>query len=362
MNHNHFYIVPLTLLLVALPVASYGQEAPKPEAPSKPAGYSQRLRAQPPTTEANADEVVARAVEAARKPDFKGYNDTNAEGLVTEYPLVTLKRLKPYTSDASQGVRTLIINAAGMALSDEEAVDVQADALSLLIQVALVPNKPGQGVSQTSALADLHARLFAARREKREVMRQKVDMAALKAALVSYLDRSYADSAALMLTLFASDATLKPFVDKIAVREDYSTSALVLQSAWGAGNAIGALQQRLELGDPADLKFLAQNILAINEPSVLRALWKQLDNKKEIGEHPVGNPNGDWKMVHPRVCDFVLAAFRWKFDGDPDGWTFSRFPIVATDAELDKDKARYHDIIAALPQIGEQVGNAFEPF
>ena len=367
MYQKRLHVTAVALCSIVMLSVGFAQEASPPNAVEAGTEVGTADDLAPPPTEANADEVVARAVEAARRPDFKGYNDTLVERQVTEYPLITLKRLKPYVKDPSERVRNFLLFAASRALQKPQAEKLQGEALSLLVEIGATPIAPTEGASPSFALNALYSYLFRSRNKRLKSARQQVNMADLKRALSVYFGHGhYGDEAALLMTLLSSDTTLKPLVDKVAVSQDYNIGTLVMQSAWGAGNAIGALRQKLELGDPSDLKFLTQNILAVNEPNVLRELWKQLNNKKKAGEYPAGNPNGDWKMMHPRACDYVLAAFKWKFDDDsgpyPDGYTFSQFPFIATDEELAQAKARYRPLIAALPQIGEQVGNTFEPF
>lgn len=351
-------IMALALALAMTCSSTFAQEAaqPKPDEVD-----TTDYRAQPPTTEANADAVVATAIEAARKPDFNGYDDTDVEQRVTHYPHITLKRLKPYTADPSGGVRTLILSAVRRVLNfyaDPPNTDLYSDALSLLLQIVEAPPTE-TGASASEAIGTLNSSLFAGYREEREAMRQKVDMVALKPVLLSYLERTHDLRALDLLTLYASDASLKPFVDKLAEQEEYSLRSLIGQAAWGDGNAIAAIKEKIQFGQSDDLKELAASIIAINEPNVLRSLWKQLDNKRVIGDYPLFH--GPEKVAYVRVCDYVWAAFKLKFDskGNDIGLVG---PSIATDEELAAAKARYHAVIAPMPQIGAQVGNAFEPF
>ncbi len=313
----------------------------------------ERLRAEP-VTEANVNQVLWQALQAAKRGDLQAYGQTKRslpaaelEDRLVDSPQVTLKRLAPYAVHSDDNVRYLVQAVADRVIYDDEAANLHALALSMLVQVM----SKAAGGSSDGATIVLHNYLFAEDASKREYFRKKTDMAALKRALVSNLTASFGDNAVLLLTLLAPDPSLKPFVDSVAKREKYQITTLIGQAAWGDGNAIEALQERLGHGE--FIKYLSQNILAINEPGVLGAMWKQLDNKTKIDEYPAGNPDGKHWMVKARACDFALAAFKWKFDNQRDEFGTER-PRIATDAELAAAKERYRTLINALPQIGEQ--------
>ncbi len=315
----------------------------------------ERLRAEP-VTEANVNQVLWQALQAAKRGDLQAYNDPKRslaarilEDRLSDYPQVTLRGLKPYAVHTDNSVRDLVQEVADRVLYDDEAADVHTDALSVLVQVA----SRADGESSTSAVGALRNYLFTQDASKREYFRKKTDLAALRRALTSYLGVFYDDNAVFLLTLLSPDPSLKPLIDSVAKRQKYDITTLVGQVAWGDGGAIEALSEHLERGEY--VKYLSQSILAINEPNVLGALWKLMDNKRKIDEYPAGDPDGKHWMVPARACDFALAAFKWKFDNKRDEFGTTR-PRIATDAELAEAKERYRTLINALPQVGEQVG------
>ncbi len=335
MHRNWVLAGGCALASLVVAAASFSHAASDPATQDQEGYPAQvtRIRTLPAVTEANADQVVQQALQGAARGEAKDGHSSPVIDRVFDYPFVTLKRLVPYATDPNDDVRSFVASVAAGVLGDGDpaVVGLQGRALSMLCTIAA----DAERASAYEALSSLAKYLIFS---SDAGLRAKVDLGLLERALVHHLSNGYRDEeAALLLTLLPPDPKLKPLVESVAKGINYQEASVIALAHWNDAKGIAAIEEKIKQGDINDIKYFTERAAAIDHPAVLSALWNRFDDKR---------PTQDWgAQKPPRVCDYILAGFKLKFDHKYSG----EFPQPVADAALTKAKARYRVLIDALP-------------